>query len=58
MISVNTAKRLIKRALLANVTTTKRDLAITPLISGKNGIGKSAIVKEVAEELGGTCITI
>ena len=58
MISVNTAKRLIKRALLANVTTTKRDLAITPLISGKHGIGKSAIVKEVAEELGGTCITI
>lgn len=58
MISVNTAKRLIKRALLANVTTTKRGLAITPLISGKHGIGKSAIVKEVAEELGGTCITI
>lgn len=58
MISVNTAKRLIKRALLANITTKKSDLAITPLISGKHGIGKSAIIKEVAAELGGTCITI
>lgn len=58
MISVNTAKRLVKRALLANIATDKRDLAITPLISGKHGIGKSAIVKAIAEELGGVCMTI
>lgn len=58
MISVNNAKRLIKRAILANVATDKKDLFITPLISGKHGIGKSAIVKSVAEDLGGTCITI
>ena len=58
MISVNNANRLIKRAILANVATDKKDLFITPLISGKHGIGKSAIVKSVAEDLGGTCITI
>lgn len=58
MISVNNAKRLIKRAILANVATDKKDLFITPLVSGKHGIGKSAIVKSVAEDLGGTCITI
>ena len=58
MISVNSAKRLIKRALLANVATSKKDVAITPLISGKHGIGKSAIVKSIADDLGGTVITI
>ena len=58
MISINEAKRLIKRALLANLTTKKRDLAITPLVSGKHGIGKSQMVKSIAHELGGVCITI
>ena len=58
MISVNNAARLIKRAILANIATDKENIAITPLISGKHGIGKSAIVKTVAKDLGGTCITI
>lgn len=58
MISVNNAARLIKRAILANIATDKENVAITPLISGKHGIGKSAIVKTVAEELSGICITI
>lgn len=58
MISVNNAARLIKRAILANIATNKENVAITPLISGKHGIGKSAIVKTVAKDLGGTCITI
>ena len=58
MISINEAKRLIKRALLANLATKKRDLAITPLVSGKHGIGKSQIVKSIANDLGGVCITI
>ena len=58
MISINEAKRLIKRALLANLTTKKRDLAITPLVSGKHGIGKSQMVKSIAHDLGGVCITI
>lgn len=58
MISINEAKRLVKRALLANLATDKRDLAITPLVSGRHGIGKSQMVKGIAKELGGVCITI
>lgn len=58
MISIDTAKRLVKRALLANLVSDKLDLAITPLVSGKHGIGKSAMIKSIAQELGGACITI
>lgn len=58
MISINEAKRLIKRALLANLATKKQELAITPLVSGKHGIGKSQMVKSIARDLGGVCITI
>ena len=58
MITINEAKRLIKRALLSNVVSDKKDLAITPLISGKHGIGKSQMIKSVADDLGGVCITI
>ena len=58
MISINEAKRLVKRAILANLVSEKPDLAITPLISGKHGIGKSAMIKSIAQDLGGVCITI
>ena len=58
MSSIDEAKRLVKRALLANLTTDKRDLAITPLVSGRHGIGKSQMVKSIAKDLGGVCITI
>ena len=58
MISINEAKRLVKRALIANLATDKRDLAITPLVSGRHGIGKSQMVKSIAQDLGGVCITI
>lgn len=58
MTTINNARRLIKRAILANVTTQKKDLYITPLISGRHGIGKSAIVKGIADDLGGVCVTI
>lgn len=58
MSSINEAKRLVKRALLANITTTKRDLTITPLVSGKHGVGKSQMIKSIASDLGGVCITI
>lgn len=58
MISINESKRLIKRAILANIVSDKPNLAITPLLSGKHGIGKSAIIKSIADDLGGTCITI
>ena len=58
MISINEAKRLIKRALLANIVSEKQNLAITPLVSGKHGIGKSAMIKSIAHDLGGVCITV
>lgn len=58
MISINDAKRLVKRALLANIVSDKPNLAITPLVSGKHGIGKSAMIKSIADDLGGTCITV
>ena len=58
MISINDAKRLVKRAILANIATDKKDLAITPLISGKHGIGKSQMIKSIAKDLNGVCITI
>ena len=58
MITVNEAKRLIKRAILSNLVCDKPNLAITPLVSGKHGIGKSAMIKSIADELGGVCITV
>ena len=58
MITINEAKRLIKRAILSNIVCEKPNLAITPLVSGKHGIGKSAMIKSIAAELGGVCITI
>ncbi len=58
MITINEAKRLVKRALLSNIVTDKPDLAITPLVSGKHGIGKSAMIKSIAADLGGVCMTV
>ena len=58
MISINEAKRLVKRAVLANLVSDKPDLAITPLVSGKHGIGKSAMIKSIAKDLDGVCITV
>ena len=58
MININDAKRLIKRVLLSNIVCEKPDLYITPLVSGKHGIGKSAVIKSIADDFGGVCITI
>lgn len=58
MTTINEAKRLIKRVLLANIACGKKDLAITPLVSGRHGIGKSQMIKSIAADLGGVCITI
>jgi len=58
MISINEAKRLVKRIILSNIATNKKDLFLTPLISGKHGIGKSQMIKSIANEINGTCITI
>ena len=58
MTTINEAKRLIKRVLLANIACGKKDLAITPLVSGRHGIGKSQMIKSIAADLGGVCITV
>ena len=58
MINIKSAKRLVKRAILANISSDKKDLAITPLVSGKHGIGKSQMIKSIANDLSGVCITI
>ena len=58
MITINDAKRLVKRTMLANIATDKKNLAITPLISGKHGIGKSQMIKSIADDIGGVCITV
>lgn len=58
MATIKEAKRLIKRVILSNIVSNKKDLAITPLISGKHGIGKSQMIKSIANDLNGACITI
>lgn len=58
MININDAKRMIKRVLLSNIVCEKPNLYITPLISGKHGIGKSAVIRSIADDFGGICITI
>ena len=58
MPSIVTVKRLVKRVIVANLATNKRDLYLTPLISGKHGIGKSQIIKSIADDLDGICYTI
>lgn len=58
MVKITTAKRIIKRVLLSNIATSKKDLYLTPLISGRHGIGKSMLVRELAAEMNATYITI
>lgn len=58
MITIEQAKRLIKRTILSNIVCDKPNLAITPLVSGKHGIGKSAMIKSIAKDINGVCITI
>ena len=58
MASINDAKRICKRIILSNLLTNDYSIAVTPLLSGRHGIGKSQVAKAIAEELGGICITI
>lgn len=58
MPSIVTVKRLVKRVIVSNLATEKIDLYLTPLISGKHGIGKSQIIKSIAKEIDGICYTI
>lgn len=57
MSTILEAKRLLKRACLLNLKMND-GLAITPLLIGQHGIGKSAICKQVAADLGGVCLVV
>jgi MoxR-like ATPase len=57
MPTIEIAKRLIKRMVLLNLATPK-GLAITPLLSGPHGIGKSQIVIKAARELNGNALIV
>ena len=47
MISINEAKRLIKRTLLANIVSDKPNLALTPLVSEQ----RQDLPEEMAEAM-------
>ena len=44
--------------MLTNLLTNDYNLALTPLLSGKHGIGKSQVAKIIASDINGICITI
>lgn len=56
--TISEAKRYIKRIILTNIFNDKKGLSITPLISGKHGIGKSQMMHQIADEFGGICKVI
>ncbi len=58
MPSINEAARMCKRIMLSNLLTNDYNIAVTPLLSGKHGIGKSQVAKKIAEDIGGVCITV
>jgi len=58
MPTITEGKRLAKRIMLTNLLTNDYNLALTPLLSGKHGIGKSQVAKSIAKDLNGICITI
>ena len=57
MPTIEITKRLLKRLTLLNLVTPK-GLAITPLLSGPHGIGKSQIVVKTAKDLGGIALIV
>jgi len=58
MASIKDAIRMCKRIMLTNLLTNDYTIAVTPLLSGKHGIGKSQVAKSIAKELGGTVMVI
>jgi MoxR-like ATPase len=57
MPSIKDSKRLLKRIYLTNLTMPK-GLALTALLSGPHGIGKTFIIKDAAKELGGYSLVV
>ena len=58
MIKISDAKRIVKRVVLANLAVEKKGVSLTPLLSGRHGIGKSMLVKQVADDLNGILLTV
>ncbi len=58
MAFIKDAIRMSKRIMLTNLLTNDYSIAVTPLLSGKHGIGKSQVAKIIAKELGGTVMII
>ena len=58
MASIKDAIRMCKRIMLTNLLTNDYSIAVTPLLSGKHGIGKSQVAKNIAKDLGGTVMVI
>ena len=49
MASIKDAIRLCKRIMLTNLLTNDYSIAVTPLLSGKHGIGKSQVAKQLQQ---------
>ena len=58
MASIKDAIRICKRIMLTNLLTNDYSIAVTPLLSGKHGIGKSQVAKNIAKALNGTAMVI
>ena len=58
MASIKDAIRICKRIMLTNLLTNDHSIAVTPLLSGKHGIGKSQVAKAIAKDLKGTVMVI
>lgn len=58
MASIKDTIRLCKRIMLTNLLTNDYSIAVTPLLSGKHGIGKSQVAKSIAKDLDGTVMVI
>lgn len=58
MPTIKEITRICKRIMLSNLMTNDYTIALTPLLSGKHGIGKSQVAKAIAKDIGGICITI
>ena len=58
MATIKEATRMCKRIMLTNLLTNDYSIAVTPLLSGKHGIGKSQVAKSIARDIGGVAMTI
>ena len=58
MPSIQNSSRLVKRVALINYLANEPGLAITPMLVGPHGVGKSMILRSTAKDLGGYCFTV